>query len=170
MNIKHIVSISLATMATMTLCACGSKSEDKSQPSDFYLTYEAFGTCSTGLQTIKSSSEAAAKADMCEALKDNSRNAGCAVAQREQLFRQQQCPGGWPQTTTNGATYWSSKSYSHDVNGCSTGLHFFSAGNQHKTMELYCQALLNDQLNQNCARSDREQDFDEAKCGEILTF
>lgn len=60
------------------------------------------------------------------------------------------------------------KSYLHQVNGCTTGGHIYGASDEHTMMRLYCKGLQDESYNQNCDKSDRDQDFSDANCAQIL--
>ncbi|MEQ1875946.1 MAG: hypothetical protein ABL958_04820 [Bdellovibrionia bacterium] len=137
--------------------------------SDFYATYELQGFCSTGRQTFRGKSEESVATAYCEALIDDKRNNNCALYQRQSLYKQVECRGVWPHSTPGGINSNSSKQYLFSVNGCSTGAHAFAATNENDMLRMYCKGLRDDELNQNCAKNQREEAYAENKCDKVLS-
>lgn len=129
-----------------------------------YATYELIEGCSTGVKKITAANEADLQKAFCESLKDNAANGNCANYQREAAFKNMQCEGAWPHAASSGYNSSSTQSYSFRVNSCNTGFHYFSSSNSELGEKAYCKALLDDELNQNCGREKRQEQFDKSGC------
>lgn len=162
----------ILVLSCLVLTACNVKvgsSDDSnnsgnSAPEVTYGTYEMIEGCTTGVKKVNGANEAELKAAFCNMLKDNSANGNCASYQREAAFKTMQCEGSWPHISSTGYNVSSTQSYSYRVNSCSTGFHYFSSSNHDLGQKAYCQALLDDGRNQNCAREKRQEQFNESGC------
>ncbi len=158
--------------SVLFLCACSNSSDSNDGGEDAgsqitYATYEIIEGCSTGVQKVNAGNEADLKKAFCEKLKDNTANGNCASYQREDAFKSMQCEGAWPHSSSSGYKSNSSQSYSFRVNSCNTGFHYFASSSARNGQKAYCDALLNDELNQNCAREKRQEQYNESRCNEL---
>lgn len=155
--------------SVLFLSACSKSSDSKEGGTEAgaavtYATYEMIEGCTTGVQKVNGSNETELKNAFCEKLKDNSANGNCARYQREEAFKTMQCEGVWPYPTSSGYNSSSTQSYAFRVDSCNTGFHYFSSSSSERGQKAYCDTLLNDELNQNCARSKREEQYRESEC------
>tara|TARA_B110001454_G_scaffold219198_1_gene251446 strand:- start:11917 stop:12429 length:513 start_codon:yes stop_codon:yes gene_type:complete len=166
-------SVLILSLSLLFLTACNIKASDSSDDSGnsgdagaavTYATYEMIEGCSTGIKKITAASEADLQVAFCNMLKDNSANGNCASYQRESAFKTMKCEGAWPHVSSTGYNVSSTQSYVYRVNSCNTGFHYFSSSNSELGQKAYCQALLNDELNQNCGREKRQEQFNESGC------
>lgn len=156
--------------------ACNKGSSDNSSatvatavnPTPFNRSYELTDTttnCTTGLQTFVSLDA------FCQGLNNNTLNNNCAYARRQQMFVSTGCTGSWTATDTTSSlsaglgistttvipTIYYSEGYfdlsSWEWKGCSTGRHTFT------TMDEYCKAVVDETLNNNCAKEQRTADY-----------
>lgn len=152
-----------------SLIAC-SKSDNNNNNSasagDYLASYEANDGCTTGRQVFTATSEDDIRTKFCDGLKDQKLNKNCAVAQREQAFKVAQCQGAWPHTATTGSLSTSNKQYAFAKDGCSTGNHLFVASSDKVASKMMCQALLDDELNRNCAKDQRAELAKKNNCAE----
>ncbi len=165
-------SVLILISSILFLGACSNSSDSNEGGGDAgsqitYATYEISEGCSTGVQKVNAANEAELKKAFCEKLKDNTANGNCASYQREEAFKSMQCEGVWPHSSGSGYKSNSSQSYSYRVNSCNTGFHYFASSNSRSGQKAYCDALLNDDLNQNCAREKRQEQFNESRCNEL---
>jgi len=165
-------SILILMSSILFLGACSNSSDSKEGGGDAggsitYATYEMIEGCSTGTKKVTAATEVELQKAFCEALKDNSANSNCAGYQRESAFKNMKCEGAWPHSTSSGYNSSSTQSYSYRVNSCNTGFHYFSSSSSQRGQKAYCEALLNDELNQNCAREKREEQYNESGCKDL---
>lgn len=107
--------------------------------------------------------------EVCDTLADNEANRNCAEHSRESLFKRLCTDEVWPHSTgdLNGAI--ASKQFQKSINSCSTGTHFievtstgFGFGKASKRSQvIYCDMLQNENLNNGCAKKERQKEFDE---------
>lgn len=138
--------------------------EKQNDPNTQTISYESKGTCSTGRQTFKGQNTGILLNETCTALKDQKLNKGCGVYQRETLFQALSCAGTWPMSspTENKASVLLSYSF-RDTN-CTTGTHYFSAQEEVDARYMYCIALRDESLNQNCANASRASTYKRFDC------
>lgn len=131
---------------------------------DYYATYELSASCSTGLKSFTGKSAEEIGTQFCNALKDDSLNNYCASYLRSQVFKSVECPGEWTSPIGNGYNSSYQKSYAYTKTNCGTGLHVFSASDSKVAQRMYCEALMNDSFNRNCAREERQEAYNKAEC------
>ena len=165
------MSSRLAFVALAFLIGCNSNNNSGGTPAnnhesqEHFASYQFIDQCSTGRQAFKAPSEKEIQNIFCEALKDETRNNGCALYHRHQAFKEAECPGVWPHENPTGTNnVYISKRYAYQVNECSTGLHFFAASRPETLLNIYCMALNDDSFNRNCAKDKREEAYRESEC------
>ena len=142
-------------------------------PGSYIASYEAMDGCTTESHVFSTPTEAEMETVFCHNIKQGRLNNFCAEDQRESIFKLVQCPGQFRDTNNNnggvgivGATY--TKHYVYHENECGTGIHTFSASTERDSNKLFCRALKNDTLNNNCAKTARNQKHYEMQCDRIL--
>jgi len=145
-------SLLLAISLGLILSACGSGSE---RSESYSYSYDIDG-CKTGEHKLNS------KEALCQALKDERLNNGCASLDRKAAFEGAGCPGQFRETTTHGIRtdeiFTQVYSYEFEQNGCKTGRHKFEA------LGDLCEGLKDETLNRGCARMLRERAFESYSC------
>lgn len=144
----------LMLFAVLMLAACAKKDQETYS---YHLTVNG---CSTGEHTFDS------KGAMCNALRDEAINHGCARSMRAEKF-QAECGGKMDLYTTT-QTYdlndqmVASNSFSYQFvdNGCDTGNHSYPE------LAAMCSALQDDALNNHCASEMRQDKYRES-CANI---
>lgn len=166
----RLFAVGISFFVVIFFISCGSKeNKDTSSPSTgaYYVSYEMSADCSTGRQKFQGTNEAEKTKAFCDGLKDNELNNNCAAIHRENAFKAMGCYGSWPYATGAASPTYSTFNtfqYAFKDNGCSTGLHYFSANNLEIGHKIYCKAILDDEFNMNCARAQREQLFAAELC------
>ncbi len=164
-----LFGVAVSFFVLVFFISCGPKDDKKTEQSAgaHYVTYEMIEGCSTGVQKFQGSNDAETAKAFCEGLVSNELNSGCASMHRESAFKAMACVGTWPhvsQANSSGYLVFKTDQYSFRDNSCYTGLHYISANNEKAGMEALCRSLLDDELNLNCARKQREQLFAEKGC------
>lgn len=137
---RHLKLVTVATLASMALGACqGSK--DK-----FKYRYSVQG-CDTGAKTFDD------LGSYCEGLKNNQLNNFCAENLRLEAYNKQ-CSSLTPAGKESDAKNYSYQ-YEDEAKSCNTGHKSFT---DHAK---YCEALKNDQENNDCAKEQRIKEFDQ---------
>lgn len=153
----------LLSGCVLALSACSVSSDTKeggdSLKATTFATYELIEGCSTGVKKVTGANEAEVDAALCESLKTNESNGGCAQYQREQAFKAYKCAGNWPHPPVSGFSASSAYQYSYSSNTCSSGKHYVASSNSDLGKKAFCKLLLNDELNANCARVEREERY-----------
>lgn len=165
-------SILILVSSLLFLAACNSSSDSKEGggqglPEVTYASYEMIEGCTTGVKKMNASSQGELRKVFCETLKDSGANNNCARHQREEAFKNMECEGTWPFPSSSGFNSASVQSYSYRDTSCITGLHYFSSSSSERGQKAYCDALLNDELNQNCAREKRQEQYNESGCKDL---
>ena len=144
----------------------GGDGSQKTVVTEYRISYEAKSSawCSTGRQEFVSASEQEIINRLCSTLKDNSQNGYCGEEQRKNIFEASECEGEWPHEDNRSYSSVSLRNYAFRENKCGTGLHIFATTKSAETMKLYCKALLDDELNNNCARSARKEQYERSDC------
>lgn len=157
------LKISLIAVLMIFASACQKDFKEESKTSDLSYQFNVNG-CDTG--KISYSSDG----DLCNKLKDDSLNKGCAYNQRLEMFNQR-CGGqawvnsnfNYPPTTNfnppsnNNPPSTTISTYKFTQNGCSTGVISHQGGHD------LCEKLQNDELNNFCAQEKR-YDFFKSRC------
>lgn len=166
------------TLASVLLClslsACNQSSSDNKNnagttATEYLSSYEVVAGCTTKQKVFRAPSEKDIANAVCSALKDEKLNNNCASSLRKQLFTDVSCDGVFPAVASgNGIESTFNERYAYQQDDCSTGIHFFYASTQAKVSELHCAALKNDELNRNCAKSKREEAFNDNECSKVM--
>lgn len=166
---KAVLSISfvLLTVAACSSSSDGDKNNAQKTTNVYVGSYEAADGCSTGRQIFTSDSEAGITRVFCEGLKDESLNKSCAIDQRAQIFEHIQCEGEFPVDKSSFVMTMTSQ-YAFSVNECGTGVHVFAASKESVLKEMLCRALKDDKLNNNCAKEERQEKYNEENCDKIV--
>ena len=163
------------------LIGCHSKSRDNGGSNDgagtarktgnlYAASYEVTDACTTGLQKFSKTTEKELETAFCNALKDESLNKNCASFLRKQIFKTVECLGEFSLIEKEEIRSSYTQNYAISENGCGTGGHFFASSNEKSLNEIYCKGLRNDDLNNNCAKNQREERYLENKCDEVLKY
>lgn len=161
------VTLILITLLMLS-CSSDKSNNNGATQAEFYGSYEAATLgCTTDRHTYSAPSEEEILKMFCSSLKDDEINNNCASYQRNTIYKTLKCPEEW-EVSSSGSFNLSSKQYSFSVDQCGTGLHFFTSSDHSLTMELYCEALQNEQLNRNCAKAKRDQEFVDQNCKDYL--
>ncbi len=129
-----------------------------------FATYEMIEGCSTGVKKISANSAAELATALCDNLKNNEANGGCAQYQREQMFKTKNCAGNWPHASISGFNASNYSEYTYSTNACSTGRHFVSSSSSFLGKKAFCKLLMNEELNLNCGRVEREERYVKEEC------
>jgi len=178
MNRKFVMCGFIVMCAAFS--ACNSSSSDKNGTGGnggvnqnggsetFTGSYEAMDGCTTGRHSFSAKSDAEIAKEFCNALKDENVNNNCASVQRGGIFQTAQCEGNFNTISTGPSSSVFSQQYAYQENECGTGVHIFSASTQKDLNKMLCKALLDETLNNNCAKTKRMDDYKENNCDEVL--
>ena len=167
---KPRIFTTLVIILSLTSCDSSSSNNKSNNNSseNFYGSYEAKSSCTTGRHTFTASSENEILTAFCDSLKNDSLNNNCAWDQRKSLFQNVQCPGDFSSGKSSGSVSIYSLNYAYNDNGCFTGNHFFTASTEKAVNEIYCKALQDETLNRGCSKSKRDNKFSDMNCSNIL--
>lgn len=157
---------SLFVICALAIAGCSSDTKQgaDSVKETTYATYEMIEGCSTGIKKISAGSAAELATSLCDSLKNNEANGGCAQYQREKMYKARNCAGNWPHAPISGFNSSSYSEYAYSTNSCNTGRHFVSSSNTDLGRKSFCKLLLDDELNLNCGRVEREERYLKDNC------